>query len=354
MNNTKSRKQLDSKVTYEPSLQMTTKLCSTDGSWSDENDDHDPLLAESESSPPESAIERTIPWIGALVWPLMSTVPLLLSSEYSPISYQDIFPVSWYEYEPNGRPKPLGLILGILAVGVGQFWVCFFFYLFKYGYLSARPCREPLSIQTKGARVYDFMEGLLTHLAQVEGFVLLMSYLTITWMAGIMPKAYYTFDGTIQYKELFLCLLIQDGLQYTVHLLEHIVSPSFYQISHKPHHRFINPRLFDAFNGSFLDTICMVVIPLFLTSQIVRNCNVWTYMSFGSSYSCWLTLIHSEYAFCWDGMFRLLGLGTPADHHVHHKFFKFNYGHLFMWFDRLAGTYRNPRSFAPRVFNQKV
>ncbi len=32
--------------------------------------------------------------------------------------------------------------------------------------------------------------------------------------------------------------------------------------------------------------------------------------------------------------------GTAADHHVHHKMFIFNYGHLFMWWDMLAGTYR--------------
>ena len=25
------------------------------------------------------------------------------------------------------------------------------------------------------------------------------------------------------------------------------------------------------------------------------------------------------------------GFGTAADHHVHHKLFKYNYGHLFMW-----------------------
>ena len=77
-------------------------------------------------------------------------------------------------------------------------------------------------------------------------------------------------------------------------------------------------------------------------------------MAFGSSYACWLTLIHSEYVFPWDDIFRKLGFGTPADHHVHHKFFKYNYGHLFMWFDRLGGTYRDPREFAPRVFNENV
>ena len=101
-------------------------------------------------------------------------------------------------------------------------------------------------------------------------------------------------------------------------------------MSHKPHHRFTNPRLFDAFNGSATDTFLMILVPLFLTSRLV-HCNVWSYMAFGSLYANWLTLIHAEYSHPWDPLFRKLGLGTAADHHVHHKLFKFNYGHTFMY-----------------------
>ena len=300
--------------------------------------------------------EHLMPWASSLVWPLMLTVPLVLSTSFSPLHYSHVFRHEWYQFDPSidhGVPKPLGLSLGILAVAVGQFWVWVTFYLFKFGHLS-RQSREPTSVQTKGARPYDFWEGLRTHLAQPEGFGLLVGYLTVTWMFRLMPRSYYSFEGTIQLRETFACLVVQDGLQFTMHLLEHVVSPKFYQLSHKPHHRFTNPRLFDAFNGSLLDTLCMIIIPLYLTANIVRTCNVWTYMAFGSSYACWLTLIHSEYAFPWDGIFRSLGFGTPADHHVHHKVFKFNYGHLFMWFDQICGTYRDPRVFSPKLFNKDV
>ena len=58
--------------------------------------------------------------------------------------------------------------------------------------------------------------------------------------------------------------------------------------------------------------------------------------------SAWLCLIHSEVHNPWDGMFRRLGLGTAADHHVHHRTFIYNYGHTMMWWDRLAGTYKSP------------
>lgn len=282
-------------------------------------------------------------WASVLVWPCFLCVPLLLT--VTPLHYSKVFRPEWYEY--TGTPKPLGLSLGILAVAVGQFFTLVFFYVFKYH-------TEATAIQSKGARPYEFLEGLKTHLAQPEGFGMLVGYLCFTWMLNLMPQSYYSFDGHIQLPELCLCLVIQDGIQYLMHRLEHDLSAAFYQASHKPHHRFTNPRLFDAFNGSVVDTFCMIIVPLLGTAHIVRTANVWTYMAFGSTYACWLTLIHSEYKFVWDSLFRRLGLGTPADHHVHHKFFKYNFGHLFMWFDQLCGTYRDPKEFAPKAFNEGV
>lgn len=292
-----------------------------------------------------------VPWLGCLVWPFIVTVPLVLTvfpGHGYGLTYEELFPKSWYHYDGQ-NPKPLGLCLGIFAVAVGQVFVLLYFYLHRYAFLGSIT-----SIQTKGAPQYEWSEGLLTHLAQPEGFVLLGLYLSVTWMFHLMPRSYYSFQGTIQWPETIACLIIQDGLQFGMHRLEHIVSPWFYRMSHKPHHKFTNPRLFDAFNGSMTDTICMILIPLYCTAMIVRTANVWTYMAFGSLYANWLTMIHSEYAFPWDRLFRTFGLGTPGDHHVHHKFFKFNYGHLFMWFDQIAGTYKDPQDFAKGAFNPNV
>ena len=291
-----------------------------------------------------------LPWTGALVWPLLLAVPLVLSSHLSFTSYKEVFPSEWYEYDPaTDKPKPLGLTLGVLAVAVGQVFVLAFFYLYRHRYLTRGV--EPMPIQARGARPYEFAEGVQTHLSQPEGFVLLVAYLSVTWVLDLMPKSYYSFEGSIQWGNLFACLVTQDGIQYGMHMLEHRLSPTIYQKSHKPHHRFTNPRMFDAFNGSLTDTILMILIPLFSTANIVRGCNVWTYMAFGSMYANWLTMIHSEYALPWDGVFRRFGLGTAGDHHVHHKVFKYNFGHLFMWFDMLGGTYRRPEAFAPKLFN---
>jgi sterol desaturase/sphingolipid hydroxylase (fatty acid hydroxylase superfamily) len=180
-----------------------------------------------------------------LVWPLMLTLPLLLSSSYSFTSYKSIFPSSWYEYNDfNTTPKPLGLSLGILAVAIGQFFVVSFFYLYRNGYYHLNSTK-PTPIQIQGAPSYEFWQGVTTHLSQPEGFVLLTIYLSGTWMLKLMPKSYYSFEGGIDYYKVFLCLALQDGVQYTMHRLEHVVSMEFYRKSHKPHHRFTNPKLLD-------------------------------------------------------------------------------------------------------------
>ena len=317
---------------------------SQDGEFSERS------LNQSNTTPVPLAEHGVLPWVGALVWPLLLSLPLVLSNPLSFTSYREVFPSSWYEYDPTvDKPKPLGLTLGILAVAVGQVFVLAFFFLYRNRYLTRGV--EPTPVQAKGVRTYEFAEGVKTHLSQPEGFVLLVAYLSITWMCDLMPISYYSFEGSIQWMNLFACLVIQDGIQYAMHMLEHNLSPTIYQKSHKPHHRFTNPRMFDAFNGSLADTILMILIPLYSTANIVRSCNVWTYMAFGSMYANWLTMIHSEYALPWDIVFRSLGLGTPGDHHVHHKVFKYNFGHLFMWFDMLGGTYRRPENFAPKLFN---
>mmetsp|Transcript_24045 Transcript_24045/g.67753 ORF Transcript_24045/g.67753 Transcript_24045/m.67753 type:complete len:317 (+) Transcript_24045:114-1064(+) len=297
---------------------------------------------------------EALPWSSAIVWPCMLALPLAMTLPSSPLRYDIIFPKTWYEYDFDSqeRPKPLGLCLGITAVAIGQVLLWVVFYAYKYGHLSFG--KEPTSIQTKGPRPYEFDEGILSHIAQPEGFVLLGGYLAVTWMFRLLPAPYYSFEGGIDYGKTFLCLAIQDVLQYAMHRMEHSISPTFYQNSHKPHHKFTNPRLFDAFNGSMADTIIMILIPLYATANLV-HINVWTYMAFGSMYANWLTLIHAEYTFPWDDiLFHPLGFGTPADHHVHHAFFKFNYGHLFMWSDMVCGTYRHPNMFAPKKFNKNV
>lgn len=333
-----------------------------------------------------------------LVWPGLVALPLVLTHNDT---YKNIFPAGWYDEQPrdfwnNAQgvwPSPLGLSLGLLAVVVGQFFMLTYFVwvMREQGIKNNAATKKDdgeteeastklsfRAIQKAGARPYNLYEGLVTHLAQPEGFVMLGGYLAGTWMLGLMPASYYNFSGGINWFQVGQQLLLQDLIQYLMHLLEHEIKsqstlPSFgirwggsasssggltikwpfnlYAVSHKPHHRFTNPRLFDAFNGSPTDTFLMILVPLVLTARLV-NANVWSYMAFGSLYANWLTMIHAEYSHPWDNWFRKVGFGTSADHHVHHKLFNYNFGHTFMYWDRLFGTYRDPLSV--REFNQDL
>ena len=275
----------------------------------------------------------------------MATVPLVLTYHST---YKTIFSSEWYDIAPrdfwsdrSSWPSPLGLSLGLGAVVVGHIFVLSYFLLFRAGKLGERVANQKV-----GARPYDLMEGIFTHLAQPEGFVMLGTYLTGTWMFGLMPPSYYSFSGNVNWYHVAAQLLIQDFVQYLMHHMEHyfrVIQPPLYIATHKPHHKFLNPRFFDAFNGSPADTFLMILIPLYITALIVPA-NVWSYMAFGSIYANWLTLIHSEYIHPWEFIFKKLGMGTSGDHHVHHALFEYNFGHLFMYWDMVFGTYKNTTS----------
>jgi lathosterol oxidase len=285
------------------------------------------------------------PILAFFLWPLLISLPLYLTTNDN---YKLHFQSEWYDATPPSEsvvewPSPLGLSLGILAVIIGQIATLIYHWLhvrtFVFGAVK--------SVQRSGAEDHNFWRECVDHLSQPEGFVLLGLYLSGTWMFRLMPPSYYAFEGGIQWGAVAVQLLLQDTIQSAMHLLEHKVDDLlgtrkwFYRRSHKPHHRFTNPKLFDAFNGSGPDTFCMILVPLFLTAHLVHT-NVWSYMAFGSLYANWLCLIHSECDHPWDGVFTALGFGTAGDHHVHHTLFTWNYGHLFTYADRVCQTYKAP------------
>ena len=368
------RRRSNNEITMIAAEELDVNLCSTvddtstcsDSSSMASTDEKKQSYSKTSSS---SIAQSLLPWLGLSVWPCMLALPLFLTTQN--FHYSKIFPRGWWtqrgedwlnksleeggiwEYgtQRYGKPlrHPLGLALGLSAVAIGHFFLMIYFRLHQQQYLG-----KTTPIQSRGAVQYVYLDALKNHLSQPGGFLVLGLYLTTTWVFDLLPHTYYSFSGGIQYRQLTMCLICQDFVQFLMHKLEHVAHPKMYRISHKPHHKFTNPKLFDAFDGSVPDTAIMILIPLFITAHIVRDCNVWTYMAFGSSYANWLTLIHSEVAFPWERVFRKVGLGTSADHHVHHKFFKYNFGHLFMWFDMLTGTYRSPNEVWGKEFNVGV
>ena len=189
----------------------------------------------------------------ACLWSSIIAVPLVLTTNDL---YKDVFPASWYDqssrdvWNSSSYPSPLGLSLGILAVVVGQIFVLIYFWARRAGNLGT-----VTSIQKNEVPAYDFAKELVLHLSQPEGFVMLGGYLIGTWMFGLMPASYYSFSGGINWSHVALQLLAQDGFQFLMHFMEHKLDARLYKASHKPHHRFTNPKMFDAFNGSPTGTL---------------------------------------------------------------------------------------------------
>jgi sterol desaturase/sphingolipid hydroxylase (fatty acid hydroxylase superfamily) len=180
-------------------------------------------------------------------------------------------------------------------------------------------------------------------LTNPESFVMLFSYLSFVWMFRLLPAAYYDYDAPLQWWHVAAQFLVVDVLTTASHLLEHNWA-ALYIRSHKMHHRFTNPKLYNAFSGSLLDTFSLILVPLFLTHQICFFVNNMGLAAFGTLYAAQFTMIHCEYRHPWDTLFEWLGIGTAEDHNIHHLLFKYNYGHFFMWWDWLLGTYKAPHT----------
>eukprot|EP00940_MAST-03C_sp_MAST-3C-sp2_P001362 g1362.t1 len=203
-------------------------------------------------------------------------------------------------------------------------------------------------IQTEKPHL-DFSQELVAHATRWEGIALLLPYLCLTWMLRMMPQSYYdltnesacvSFFGLFDPTHVFLQLISVDFFMYLAHITEHRLG-WLYRKGHKKHHKWTNPRLFDAYSGHIYDTTLMILVPLYATANVVPS-NCGGYICFGTTYSAYLMLIHSEYALPWDAWSRALGIGTAHDHNVHHTKIVYNFGHFFMLWDQLFGTYMDP------------
>ena len=167
-----------------------------------------------------------------------------------------------------------------------------------------------------------------SHLSRLEGFLLLACYLAGTWYLRMLPPSYYETHGRGVHFHVVICqLVVQDFSQYVMHRLQHRLKLA----SHQSHHRHHVPAFWDSFDGSTCDTCLMILLPLWTTTRVVPWCNVYDYMCFGCVYANWLCLIHSDAGpHTWDATFQTYRLGTPRDHHEHHRYPNRNFGHLFL------------------------
>lgn len=160
------------------------------------------------------------------------------------------------------------------------------------------------------------------------------------WVFGWFPSSYYDLEGRINWFQVLLQFAVVDFFTYLMHRIEHHF-PDLYKYSHKAHHVWINPRLYNAFNGSVPDTVGLILVPLFFTNQLCRYVNNWTFIAFGTLYASQFTLIHCEFKHPWDPLLQFFGFGTAEDHSMHHAYVIYNFGHFTMWYDWIFGTYKS-------------
>jgi sterol desaturase/sphingolipid hydroxylase (fatty acid hydroxylase superfamily) len=245
-------------------------------------------------------------------------------------------------FEAKGYAEPWGLCAGLGAVAIGQLLIILY-----HVRRRSDPTMRPATIQGKQP-AFGLAADLRMHFGAPESILMLAGYLACAWFGYIplpyglnqLPRSYFDWHAPLSPLNVLLQLLVVDLLMFCMHRLEHDVSAAYYRHSHKPHHKFVNPQIFNAFNGSTTDTLTMILVPLHGTCQLLRFCSLVDYIAFGFTYASYLMLIHSEYPHAWDGLFAKLGVGTASDHHVHHARFRYNYGHLFTYWDRLCGTYK--------------
>lgn len=249
-------------------------------------------------------------------------------------------------FEVHGHKEPWGLLAGIGAVGLGQAVVILYHLARRTGRVGPLP-----TIQGKQPKFETVKKDLQNHFGSPESVLMLVAYLSSAWFGYIplpcgmhqLPASYFNWEAPFSCFNLGLQLLCVDFFMFISHRMEHRASAAFYGFSHKPHHKFVNPQLFNAFNGSVTDTFTMILVPLHITALLCRFVSLIDYIAFGVTYANYLMLIHSEYSHPWDPLLTCLGVGTPGDHHVHHAKFVRNYGHLFTYWDRVAGTYTSPQ-----------
>lgn len=235
-------------------------------------------------------------------------------------------------------PEPKGLLIGLGSVAVAQL----FLILYQHNRRINESKLRSVSIQLKDYKYLStFIADVIHHLKRVELF-LLVPYLALTWMFNLMPESYYNLNQSFSFIELIFQLLVVDWFTYSFHVILHYF-PTIYKSSHKPHHKFTNPQLFDAFDATIIDTIFIILIPLFATANLC-HVSCYSYVWFGVTYSTHFMLIHSEAEHSFDKVLKLFGVMTAADHHVHHALFNWNYGHFFTIYDKLGGTYKSPKS----------
>jgi sterol desaturase/sphingolipid hydroxylase (fatty acid hydroxylase superfamily) len=139
-------------------------------------------------------------------------------------------------------PNSHGLLMGFLYVALGQVAVLFYYFARR------NVLRSTDFVQKGGPPPSTLADDLWGHATRPESFFLVFGYLAFVWMFKLLPSSYYDYEAPVNWLHVFAQFVVVDGFIYAMHRLEHYW-PALYQRSHKAHHVWKSPRLYNAFNG---------------------------------------------------------------------------------------------------------
>jgi len=250
------------------------------------------------------------------------------------------------------------LLLCVLAM-VGPYLFCCLTYVYHFSKLdkanSVKLRVHPQDVP-KPAHRYDWISAI----GRPEGITAVVAYIVIMTLLGpvtdvfdVVPFPIKDLTPTIKPLVLLAYFLTFDFLMWCIHFCQHNWA-WLYHHTHDQHHLIKSPTIVVALTGFLPDTMLLIIVPLHLTMVLVPCGNFVTVFLF-ASISLWhLHTIHSEFMNPWDPVLEKLGLVTTHDHHVHHLRPRKNLAHFFVMYDKMFGTYVDPKSLSQLVSREKT
>ena len=167
------------------------------------------------------------------------------------------------------------------------------------------------------------------------GVPLCFGTFTLLWIGNFFPNSIYDSEYTIDIHNNFITILLHvittDALQYMTHVIGHKVWKS----SHFVHHKHTQPSSDISFDTGICDAILQLILPLFTSIHIIYP-NKSELLLFGLFYMNWLQYIHSNNLYDFKKNKLLV---SPHFHKLHHQYHCKNFGHVFIIWDKLGGTF---------------
>lgn len=167
--------------------------------------------------------------------------------------------------------------------------------------------------------------------SELRGIPLTLFVFSVLYTLGVLPETVRTQGGGLSATDVVSLLVLQDFLQYLVHVAEHKANCA----SHRIHHTRTHPKTADAFHAGLLDIALQLFSPLFVSIWCVRPTQE-SLTAFGALYALWLQWIHDDCAASLKCRSRFMV--TPFYHRTHHAHPTKNFGHFLTVWDVAFGT----------------